>query len=467
MKSFHSFKQAATHVGGSVSSTAEAAKEQLGILAPTVLERASTGARTISAPVGAAASTVYSKATERFDQIRAQYKALLAAWLVQKIHKHSERLINRLPGLMKDALEDSDMPRCVSRAKDRVIDGVWPDLREEIMWELAVLLDGQNDEKANDNDPGPDCFRRFFRYHIHPCDKSFWGTLRDPIYIGFFIFSCLPISAASPAAFLFLFLIIDKTDEYQLIYFILWFKGMQFFSHGILRTILGFFLYFACVTMPRRSDEHGCENLGPGLAGNFELILGGWVLQVLLVWLAWALLMCSKDKGRSELKGRIEHEHTGTQRMGGYLRCFLLYDLVCFVVLCILLVAVFMLAPGRKHNEWPVAHALFACQVIYGYVSMPFFLFTLPVFQSVLTHAIPTAYDRQGRCVQWKGKPKPKKEEKREQIDAQELVTSEETTTLLEKMKVLYSGGTVNLDSERAQPTVAAGQPPEVIGSQL
>mmetsp|Transcript_41046 Transcript_41046/g.129217 ORF Transcript_41046/g.129217 Transcript_41046/m.129217 type:complete len:483 (+) Transcript_41046:2-1450(+) len=458
------------------TSKASAAKDHLGTVAPAVMETATTHAKTLSAPLGAAAAAAYSKATERFDQTRAQYKALLTAWVVQKVQRHTERLINRLPGLMKRTLEDPDMPRCVSRAKDRVVDGVWPDIREEIMWEVAVLLDRQKEDKDNDNVPGPDCFRRFFRYHILPYDKSFWGKLRDPINIAFTIFTCLPISAASPVAFLFLFLILDKSDEYQLVYFILWFKGMQFFTHGILRTILGFFLYFACVTVPRRPDEHGCENLGPGLAGNFYVILGGWVLQVVLVWLAWCLLPCSRGKGRSELSGRIEHQHTGTQRMGGYLTCFLLYDLVCFVVLCIVLVAVFILGPGAHHKEWPVAHALFACQVIYGYCSMPFFFFTLPVFSAVLTHAVPTSYDRQGRCVRYQGRPKPKKQEaSQEQLVEQELVSTEETSTLVEKMKILFSGGTVEVSPDRASPGAKpideagrpAGPEPLVVGGVL
>merc|ERR1719486_858488 len=37
-------------------------------------------------------------------------------------------------------------------------------------------------------------------------------------------------------------------------------------------------------------------------------------------------------------------------------------------------------------------------QVLYGLLSAPFFLFTLPGLQRVLTHAMPTGYDRRGRC---------------------------------------------------------------------
>jgi len=414
------------------------------------LETHAPAVKVITVPISDAVENAYVKANERFDEIRSQLKDLLSTWLKNKIQSKTEKYVNKIPKMMKESLEDPDMPRLISRRKDDLIDMIWPDIREEIMWEVAVRLDREKLDNIDERDQGPDCCRRFFRYHIHPFDKSFWGKMRDPIYIGFLGFSCLPISACSPIAFLFLFLLIDHRDEYQLIFFILWFKGMQFFSHGILRTIMGFFLYFSCVTLPKNADQHGCENLGPGLAGHFETILGGWVLQVLLVWLAWSLLPCSIDKGRSQLKGRIDHAHTGISKSGGYLRMFLIIDLCFFLILCVVLIAVFLLDDGKYNREWPVAHALFACQVIYGYTSLPFFVFTLPVFQSVLTHATATAYDRQGRTVRWKGRPKEKKKRKdaeaKEKNDAEELITTEETNKLLDKIKILFKGGKVEIE---------------------
>lgn len=442
--------------------TAKTAKDTLETHAPVV--------KVITVPLSDAVENAYLKANERFDEITLTMKDLLSIWLKNKIQARTEKYVNKIPKMLKDSLDDPDMPRLIARRKDDLIDMIWPDVREEIMWEVAVRLDREKMDNIDETDQGPDCFRRFFRYHLHPYNKSFWAKWRDPVYIGFLAFSCLPISACSPIAFLFLFLIIDHSDEYQLIYFILWFKGMQFFSHGILRTIMGFFMYFACVTMPKDADQHGCENLGPGLAGHFETIMGGWFLQVILVWTAWALLMCSKDKGRSHLKGRIGHEHTGVSKSGGYLRMFLIIDLCCFLILCGVLVGVFLVDKGGKYNrDWPVAHALFACQVVYGYVSIPFFFFTLPVFQSVLTHAIATAYDEQGRTVRWTGKPKKKKEKKPEDKNSnttEELITTEEANKLMDKIKILFKGGKVEIEQGLSKRSAASSSsvPPSVMG---
>mmetsp|Transcript_84496 Transcript_84496/g.167741 ORF Transcript_84496/g.167741 Transcript_84496/m.167741 type:complete len:338 (-) Transcript_84496:41-1054(-) len=333
MKTLGRMKQAVASTGGVVTSASGKAIGHVKT-ARDIVETRAPVVKVITVPLSDAAENAYDKANSRLDEIRTQLKDLLATWLKNKIQARTEKYVNKIPNMMKDSLEDPDMPRVISRRKDDLIDMIWPDIREEIMWEVAVRLDRQKMDNIDESDHGPDCCRRFFRYHIHPHDKSFWAKMRDPIYVGFLVFSCLPISACSPIAFLLLFLLIDHRDEYQLIYFILWFKGMQFFSHGILRTIMGFFLYFACVTLPKDPGEHGCENLGPGLAGHFETILGGWVLQVLLVVLAWSLLPCSKDKGRSQLKGRIDHAHTGTSKSGGYLRMFLLIDLCVFLILC-------------------------------------------------------------------------------------------------------------------------------------
>merc|ERR550525_1862322 len=41
---------------------------------------------------------------------------------------------------------------------------------------------------------------------------------------------------------------------------------------------------------------------------------------------------------------------------------------------------------------------------------MPFFLFQIPILERLLTHTIPTAYDRRGRCVAFIGPERPKDE---------------------------------------------------------
>lgn len=48
---------------------------------------------------------------------------------------------------------------------------------------------------------------------------------------------------------------------------------------------------------------------------------------------------------------------------------------------------------------WKRNANLYWTQFVYGIMSFPFLIFAVPMCQSILTKARPTAYDRDGRCV--------------------------------------------------------------------
>lgn len=373
----------------------------------------------------------------KFAEISQQFQLFMEMWLKQKMQQQIGKVVDTVPGIVKDAAEDPEMPRPVSRIKDRVIDTAWPDIKHEIMWKVAVALDADQDQEEGKG-PGTDCIRAFLRYHIYPYDKSIWGKIKDPVWIIFTLASLIPWAGMTPLIFLFLFLIIDKTEEYQLIAFILQFKGTQFISHGVIRCITGFFMYLNCVTVPAKEDHHACDESGPGVAGPYEIILGGWGLQVALVWCAFLLIPCSKEKGKQKLKGSISMESvtkSGTRR-GGYIRNFLIYDMFCFLLCAGMLAYVISTRPGMTYDEWVVKHAFYAVQVVYGFTAAPFFLFTLPVLQAALTHSVPTAYDRLGRATAIEGPPKPKPEP----ADWSEMLPLDEAQNLLNQMQAIAMG---------------------------
>mmetsp|Transcript_51733 Transcript_51733/g.116418 ORF Transcript_51733/g.116418 Transcript_51733/m.116418 type:complete len:430 (-) Transcript_51733:183-1472(-) len=370
-----------------------------------------------------------------------EIKEMLENWIKKKVQVQIEKIVDRIPPIVKSALEDEYMPRMVSRSKDKAIDVVWPDFRDEIMWEVAVLMDGAPTEQ--DTRRPRCCLLRFLRYHLYPYDKTFWGQLRDPVYIIFTLISLLPVTGLCPLIFFFIFLIIDKRDEFQLLQFILQFKGTQFISHGIIRTIAGFFSYVGCVTAVASQTEHSCMTRGPGITGSFELIIGGWVLQIVLVWLAFLLLPCSEDKGRTKLKGHMDVQVTDRmKRKGGMIRYLLIWDMLVFVIACgVVLFAVFSRpeSPDKGYKDWPVKHTFYACQVGYGIASMPFFFFTLPVIQAVLTHSVPTAYNRKGYVCKKTGRKETDKVKAN-----QDFVTIGESTSMLDNTKAIFFGGQVS-----------------------
>merc|ERR1719221_853950 len=101
-------------------------------------------------------------------------------------------VVDQIPPILKSSLDDPDMPRVVARGKDHAIDMVWPDIREEIMTQAAIVVDGK---RKYETTAGPACcLLAFMRYHIYPYDKTIWGQLKDPVWVIFTIISLLPVS---------------------------------------------------------------------------------------------------------------------------------------------------------------------------------------------------------------------------------------------------------------------------------
>lgn len=145
-----------------------------------------------------------------------------------------------------------------------------------------------------------------------------------------------------------------------------------------------------------------------------------FVAQMVTVWLAFALLPFSREKGRPRPKepketppasptgkgaGARVGPEDGAPRLlcgrpyfagrGGRLRPLLAYEALTFL-LCLGLVAT---ALGLREPEARLRETIYWARTLYGLLAFPFALFVLPVVGGMLTHALPTAYDPHGRCV--------------------------------------------------------------------
>jgi len=370
-----------------------------------------------------------------------EFKRMLEIWVKQKLHMIAAMALDKVPPAVKGALEDEDMPRCVSKSKDKIVDAMWPHIREEILWELAVMMDGSpaDPESNEETRRGVDCIRAFFRYHLFPYDRTIWRQFRDPVFWAFTLFSAVPVHGISPFVFFCIFLLIDKSDEWQLLQFILSFKGMQFITQGIIRSISGYFAFVGCVTAPAKSNGHSCHKQGPGVYGDIGILgLVGYVTTCILVWISFALLRCSKEKGRSTLNSSLAAAHHSSlvHKPGGMIRYFVWWDIFVFV-LCVGVVCwAASTRPTFSYSDWAIGHVIFAAQIVHGLLSAPFFFFTLPGLSRVLAHALPTAYDRKGRCRP-PIKP-PTMEEERKKFMAQprqELLTEGESADLWSRIR--------------------------------
>lgn len=435
---------AATMAAGAAVKAGEVAAPVAAEVASVAAAGAVTGAVVAGHAAMAAAETAKDAAVHAKEWAKeklVQFRVLMEQWVKRKVQYIAERAIDKVPPVVKYSLEDDDMPRCVSRGKDRFVDAMWPHIREEVLWELAVYLDGVADTQAQEEETrGVDCFRAFFRYHVYPFDKGIWRVLRDPVWWIFTLLSIVPLHSISPLSFGFLFLIIDKSDEFQLVQFILSFKGRQFITQGIIRAAAGYFTFLACATAPGSPSEHTCDENGPGVYGEVGILgVAGYLLTCVLVWIAFLLLRCATEKGRSQLKGVLaetEQRQIIRRSKGGFIVYFLWWDAFVLVLCVGACVWVASTRPEFSLDDWAFSNAVFAAQVVHGLLSAPFFFFTLPGLSRVLTHCVPTAYDRKGRCRAVKLPSAVERE--REEVKAKQrraVLTQDEASELWERIR--------------------------------
>jgi len=229
----------------------------------------------------------------------------------------------------------------------------------------------------------------------------------------------------------------DKSDEFQLVDFILSFKGSQFLTVGLIGSILGAAQYISCVNL----DDHGpvliggslmfvhhCDTGGPAqepLGLLYYIEICSFAFQILLTWSAFLLLPWSKKKGLRELKHGspprrfLNPDDTSQaaisrrnccgclvyERMGGYLRKLVFYDLFCFLLVTGLGIWALFSRPYRPSSgnfteyEWMFRADMYWLKTFYGLLSFPFAAFVIPLLSRILMHVRPTGYTRAGVCV--------------------------------------------------------------------
>ena len=103
--------------------------------------------------------------------------------------------------------------------------------------------------------------RARFLHALLPADGNLWSMLRDPFSVLLLLLCLNPLWGSSIIISCVKFLLIDKSDEFQLVHFILQFKTFQFFGSGVLVAVqLGFAMGTSliasdCLGLPRIASD--------------------------------------------------------------------------------------------------------------------------------------------------------------------------------------------------------------------
>jgi hypothetical protein len=135
-----------------------------------------------------------------------------------------------------------------------IIDVVWVDVKISASdaFKKMLLAKEPVDQGTPPCPGGPGWFRAFILFHFIPFDKNIWGMLRDPGWIFLTLVTMIPYFAARTLFFTVLLLCIATSkggpDEFQLVAFVMKFKGQQFITGGMIAAARG---GFECVVAAR------------------------------------------------------------------------------------------------------------------------------------------------------------------------------------------------------------------------
>jgi hypothetical protein len=326
---------------------------------------------------------------------------------------------------------------------------------------------GKRGEESRPMACSPRWWRAFWLYKFLPVEMSSFGQMKECGFWLFTLLSCIP-SYGIRVVFFTVLLIAELTgpgppDEFQLVQFILMFKGFQFLSSGVCMAFFVAVKYFLCV---HSNGVHTCEKDGPAATTNSIFSLVDLFGSCILVWTVfWILPSSVKSAGerddlsksrapenvynvsnvsRPQYEGEVsevsEVDEDGADRCGccprydpkrgGRLKGLLRYDLVCFILSIVFffvlaVINIGHLKPGEEaeiggdlsegldkleeellstdsrsyYSTYEFRVAIYWTRIFYSILSAPFFLFQLPVLNGILTHTTFTGYNRYGVCV--------------------------------------------------------------------
>ncbi|CAJ1347804.1 unnamed protein product, partial [Effrenium voratum] len=263
------------------------------------------------------------------------------------------RVLMALRESMKDvALADPDMWSSARLRIASLIDHFWDDLT---VYVESVVVDAKDqmlsraaDHAVLENFGSKPCclglpwLRARLLYGYLPFDISIFGQIKRP---GFWILTLLSITPTYGVRVIFFAILLlcilggNPPDEYQMVTFILSFKGAQFLSSGVLMACVAAVKYYMCV---KPGGVHTCDTNGPGVSQDLVTSSVDFFGSCVLVWIAFLLLPWTASFGAAR---DLDEDSGGTEKeegccskydrgRGGRLARLLGYDLLSFLVSC-------------------------------------------------------------------------------------------------------------------------------------
>jgi len=288
-----------------------------------------------------------------------------------------------------------------------------------------------------------DWLRAKILHSLLPADTNKFGLARDPVSLAIIIAKTTSTYGINVIIFVWLFLLIDRSDEAQLVRYILSFKTFQFISGLISAAQLGFSL-MTCLENTALDSTYSCQATAPGQGSTqpwkmfLELVRvmlllacgvilaggGAWggpeeilALEEVRVAAATGKLISSRKPPKGSTYVQLEPDGPPTRAQikkalaaarlkfgvprgrGGVLPKFLLLDFTIIIVLLLSLALKLLTLYLKGAPGWIFWSMIYYTKLTWALLSFPFLLFLAPVLGTSLHHARPTGYDQAGNLA--------------------------------------------------------------------
>ncbi len=382
------------------------------------------------------------------------------------IEKLLNKVLRKVGNVVKEKIKAPYMPAALSDRVDDLFERVWDEVDDELRDDLMQTY-GRKEKKyrelrLNQWAPAPPLwspgdalpnpyawFRAKVLYSTQPADATIWKVTTDPICATILVIKLCPLYGVNVLIFALLFLFIDKRDEYQLVRFILSFKGFQFISAVLMAAKTGIKTFFCLQKMEAMLTPDldylgwSCSPVKPTPKSAYIYSLE--ILRVVLLTAAGYLLThgyayggvlevkaleeVRLDVADGSLDGVAERSklRSNAGATGAYIKLvddddvyaatmywrkklrvpkcngymlprFMEYDRKVVTALGIIGFG-FIWSLGLTPDDWMFWTTLFYMKMMWGLLSLPFLLFSLPLIGKALHHAKTTAYDQSGVLV--------------------------------------------------------------------
>ena len=207
-------------------------------------------------------------------------------------------MLNKFGFKIKESIHSAGEPAVLARFLDNVFGPFWKEVEKSLLDSFILETGFQFKEyrkslgrhKAEAPTEPIEWCRATLLHAMEPCDLSFFGRIRKPLYAAIFMCFLFPLFGVDSIMVILYWLCQKKVDEFQLVNFIIKSKGLQFITGGLIGGALGFVKLFRCSTTADVDGPKGCEHKAPGVTKFFRFQFTLLMVRTVLVWITFILL---------------------------------------------------------------------------------------------------------------------------------------------------------------------------------